>query len=491
MTQATMPDQKAPQGTPARIHDAAVNANWRAFHIGVPEGFASYVYRYRDFAGNLIYVGMTSNARTRAETHLEESDWVSWVASVEYQRCRSRGAAFKLETKIRNDERPLFVGRAGHAALIAELDAKYLVNHVTGACTCVTDPRQQGPSAWDEESQKISDRFTEARAMLSEQARWLGGRPGYGTIAVPMPGGGFTLAADVDGTAPITADAARRVIAGETPLSVIADLNERRIPATDGGLWKAEVLRDILRNPLLAGLGIVSHDEFRELQAALDGRKQTHSSVAEGRNYLDLVFCERCGAKIYKWYRKRYSEFLGRCRNELKRYETDCFCRLPMVRYEVIDDAITCDILHRRGSGLIETRVTNALRDKRAGEIGAELLRLTGKLAAGAISREAYFAQHASLMDEAEALEASRTGVWTPTGETVGECWARLSNEELRLWLKRLGVVYTVECVQVPVQRRGTGRHGWQAGEWTVTPRWPAPDDPAPFDRIAPGWYKQ
>lgn len=497
--QARVPELLTPQGMLARTHYASVYANWRAFHVGVPEGFAPYVYRYRDLVGNLIYVGMTSDATRRADEHLKDSDWTSWVASVEYHRCRSRNQAFRLETKIRNDERPLFVGRTGYAALMAELDAKYQTNHVTGVCASVGDSRRQDPSAWPEhfllglfkalpdeqESQNVSDRFHDACAMLSEQPRWLGGRPGYGAIAVPMAGGGFTLAADTDRTALIAAEAARRVIVGETPLAVIADLNVRSIPATDGGLWKAETLRDILRNPLLADVGIISQDEFRQLQAALDARAQKHNPVAEGRNYLDLVYCGKCGAKVYKWHRKRYSQFFGRCRNELKRYETDCFCRLPMAPYDVIDQAITREIEHKHGTCLIETRLTNTLRDQRAGEISAELSELAGKFTAKAISRETYLAQQASLIDEAEALQVDcATGTWTSTGETVSERWARLSDYELPLWMKRLGVTYTLECVRPPVRRPGGGRHGWDAGEWTLILSWPASDDPTVLDRI-------
>lgn len=80
-------------------------------------------------------------------------------------------------------------------------------------------------------------------------------------------------------------------------------------------------------------------------------------------------------------------------------------------------------------------------------------------------------------MDEAETLQAhGAADTWTPTGETVGKRWARLSNKELPAWLLRLGVTYTVECVRAPVRKRGN--HGlWDAGEWTVTPSWPAPDD--------------
>jgi hypothetical protein len=144
------------------VHDAAVAANWAAFHVGVPRGFANYVYRYRDGHGGLIYVGMTSAAVRRANVHWQTSDWWSWVMSAEYERCHNRDEAFQLESKIRNDEQPLFTRVSGLAELIAELDAKFMVNHVTGQCYCgqseltsrilkgtpIVESAQPDPSGW-------------------------------------------------------------------------------------------------------------------------------------------------------------------------------------------------------------------------------------------------------------------------------------------------------------------------------------------------------
>ena len=141
-------------------HDAAVARNWRAFHVGVPQGFASYVYRYREGAGELLYVGMTSAAQRRAKAHWQTSDWWSWVMSAEYERCHSRDEAFQLETQARRDEHPLFTRIRGYAEMIAELDRETMANHVTGSCYCarltgmsfdgetVVESRQPDPSGW-------------------------------------------------------------------------------------------------------------------------------------------------------------------------------------------------------------------------------------------------------------------------------------------------------------------------------------------------------
>jgi predicted GIY-YIG superfamily endonuclease len=94
----------------------------------------SYVYRYFDGGGNLLYVGMTSNAAQRARTHWKQSDWVSWVEDVAYKRTRNRAEAYKLESKIHREEEPVFIFTGGYAEFIKEQDAKARINHVTGAC---------------------------------------------------------------------------------------------------------------------------------------------------------------------------------------------------------------------------------------------------------------------------------------------------------------------------------------------------------------------
>lgn len=157
---ASVPDSLPLMGVLA--HDEAVTANWAAFHVGVPEGFGWYVYRYRDLETALLYVGMTGHAVRRADTHWRKSDWRTWVMSAKYVRCHDRDEAYELETKIRDEEHPLFVRVSGHKAIIRELDGKYQINHVTGDCYCnrpeltsgilaghrVVDSDQQDPSGW-------------------------------------------------------------------------------------------------------------------------------------------------------------------------------------------------------------------------------------------------------------------------------------------------------------------------------------------------------
>jgi len=81
----------------------------------------------------------------------------------------------------------------------------------------------------------------------------------------------------------IIREVTRRILAGESIHSVVDDLNARGIPTARGGSWRRFGLRELLRNPRLAGLHsykgkvlgpgpwepIISVDEHEELRARL------------------------------------------------------------------------------------------------------------------------------------------------------------------------------------------------------------------------------
>jgi len=120
-------------------HKDAVLKNWKVFHADPPTDKHSYAYRYFGGGGNLLYVGMTSNAVKRALAHWKSSVWWSWVEDVDYQRCRNRDAAYKLESKIRAEQKPLFEWTDGGnaAEVIRQLGEEFRNNHVLGICDCL------------------------------------------------------------------------------------------------------------------------------------------------------------------------------------------------------------------------------------------------------------------------------------------------------------------------------------------------------------------
>lgn len=330
-------------------------------------------------------------------------------------------------------------------------------------------------TAWQSEGESLSTqaRVRDSQERLRREGRWIGGRVPYGFRAICVchelarcPNGkddakGWKLTPDEKGTAITVREAARRVIAGESPNAVTADFNRRRVLSADGKLWKALTLRRILGKPVLLQ-GILTPAEWNQLQSALVERKRHKYVRTLGRDTitLDLMFCGRCGSKIYRCVDG--DKVWGRCRNELKRAEAEQPCRLPKVPYEILKDIVTKDI-QAHADDLIETRVTDATRRLRAEEIERELIELAAELAARRVNRAEFTARQDKLLDERDALEtADSFPDWQKTGETVGQRWERLSGAERRLWLLRIGTTYTVDREEEPGRARWVARGSWR-----------------------------
>jgi site-specific DNA recombinase len=343
-------------------------------------------------------------------------------------------------------------------------------------------------TAWQSEGESLSTsaRVKNTQAKLAQEGRWRGGRVLYGFRPVCIchqlakcPEGkdckGWKLTPDEGGTARVLREAARRVIAGESANAVIADFNRRGVLSAEGLLWKALTLRRMMRKPGLMD-GILSPAEWNQLQDALNERRHNQYVRTLGRDAiaLDLVFCARCGAKIYRC--REESRVYGRCRNELKRAEATQQCLLPRIHYRLLEDAVTREIQAHKDD-LIESRVTDATRRLRAEEIERELMELAAELASRRIDRREFTARQTALLDERDAIEAADSAPrWRPTGETVGERWQRLSDAERRLWLLRIGTTFTLDQ-----ETREDGR----AVRWLFTSSW-RPADEDRRERIVP-----
>jgi site-specific DNA recombinase len=330
-------------------------------------------------------------------------------------------------------------------------------------------------TAWQSEGESLntSARVKGTLAKLAQEGRWRGGRPLYGFRPVCIchqlakcPEGrecrGWKLTPDEDGTARVLREAVRRVIAGESPNAVTADFNRRGVLSADGVAWKALTLRRIMRKPGLMD-GVVSPAEWNQLQDALNERRyhQYVRTLDRDAITLDLVFCARCGGKIYRC--RDETRVYGRCVNELKRAEATQPCRLPRIHYRVLEDVVSKEVQAHKDD-LIESRVTDATRRLRAEEIERELMGLAAELAARRIGREEFTGRQTALLDERDALEtADRTPQWQATGETVGERWERLSGAERRLWLLRIGTTFTLDQ-----ETREDGR----AVRWRIESSW-------------------
>lgn len=90
-----------------------------------------YLYRMRDAAGRLLYVGVTWNPKTRFAQHRRESRlWFAAVATIELTEYATRGAALAAERRAINDERPAM--NVVDSAVRAEWAATGLSLHTIG-----------------------------------------------------------------------------------------------------------------------------------------------------------------------------------------------------------------------------------------------------------------------------------------------------------------------------------------------------------------------
>jgi DNA invertase Pin-like site-specific DNA recombinase len=332
-------------------------------------------------------------------------------------------------------------------------------------------------TAWQAEGESLntSARVRSSQEKLAKEGRWAGGRLPYGFRSICVchelarcPKGkddcdGWKLIPDEKGTAITVREAARRVIAGESVNAVTADFNRRGVLSAEGKLWKALTLRRILRKPVHMR-GILTSAEWSQLQSALDDRrrKQYVRTLDRDAITLDLIYCARCEAKVYRWHNKDTGRTYGRCRNELKRSEAAQPCHLPPVPYELLKEAVTADI-QKHKDDLIETRFTDATRRLRIEAIEADLIELATELAARRIDRDEFTTRQIKLLDERDTLEnASSFGEWRQTGERVGDRWERLSGAERRLWLLRIGAIWMVNC---EISEDGKARR-WIVRQW-------------------------
>jgi site-specific DNA recombinase len=112
--------------------------------------------------------------------------------------------------------------------------------------------------------------------------------------------------------AAIVQECAQRLLAGEPVRSIVRDLNERGVPAAQGGPWAPQSLTRMLASPRISGQrghhgeiaataewpAIITADEGAKIRALLaNPERRTNKSA---RRYLlgGLLACSRCGERL-------------------------------------------------------------------------------------------------------------------------------------------------------------------------------------------------
>ena len=138
----------------------------------------------------------------------------------------------------------------------------------------------------------------------------------------------------------------RRALSGESLLSLVRDLNARKVPAGTGGPWGLASISRLLRSLRIAGLrelegtpqpapwpAIIALDQHKQLQAVLSRHRK--SGTRSQRSYLltgGLVVCGTCGKAM-----------IGRPINGVPTYGCDKArggCGKVWVRAERVDDIV-------------------------------------------------------------------------------------------------------------------------------------------------------
>src|SRR3954454_14013073 len=143
------------------------------------------------------------------------------------------------------------------------------------------------------EAAMISARTTEAVAYLAREGRHRGGMAAFGWRATPRRDGpGFVLMLDEERSS-VLREAVDRTLAGEPTDRIVQDFNTRKVPSAEDKGWANDSLRKLLRRPILRGMQVhhgeivrgldglpirphqplVTDEEWRALQTALDSRR--------------------------------------------------------------------------------------------------------------------------------------------------------------------------------------------------------------------------
>lgn len=338
----------------------------------------------------------------------------------------------------------------------------------------------------------IRERQRASRAKLRESARWPGGKPPYGYMAVARTGGGWSLEVDpeaslvvrrivddlLDGT-PITRIARELTAEGYRTPSQYYTAKRAGLPAlrwtpdeTPTGQWSATPLKNMLRSKALRGFAhhqgetvrddrglpvqlaepLVTLDEWELIQATLDrtleARKDNRRS--EASPLAGLLTCNvsdadgECGAKLHhdlntvKRADRVYEYRYYRCQNRAH----------SMIPADMLEEAAAQAFLDEFGDTEVRERVwvpgdTREAELREAVASYDELIKAAGR-AVSATAKQRLQAQLAALDAQIAELESApaREARWEyrPTGETYRTVWQASNAVERREMLAKAGI---------------------------------------------------
>ncbi|MDQ3640661.1 MAG: zinc ribbon domain-containing protein [Actinomycetota bacterium] len=262
----------------------------------------------------------------------------------------------------------------------------------------------------------------------------------------------------VDAEGAAIRDAARRVLAGETLSSIVAEWNRRGLPTASGGPWRVNSLSSLLLQPRLAGLRrdgvpfpagicppILDPDTHAQL-IALHGTRRKAKRRAT-RHYLltGLLRCWRCGGSLRGMPRLRGAD-LYVCPGP-----PHGGCSGTAITADHADDAVRELVFAHLDSPDFVARAARGYQRQSAGPASLALVRKLAKLderlvgigdrwGRGEISREVWLSQRQPLAEAAaetrvELERLSRLDAahrLANTGATLRARWPAMTVKEQR-----------------------------------------------------------
>lgn len=340
-------------------------------------------------------------------------------------------------------------------------------------------------------------RVLSSLAHLRTSGRYAGGQRPYGYVSAPNPDGPGRILVVDPVEAAVLAEAARRVLAGETPYAIAHDLNARGIPSKAGKRWAASTLRALLQSDSVVGRvthrgELVRDDEGLPLEVwepALDvemwhrvravlGRESSPTGPRRraSRVLSGIVRCASCDAPLYVRRDGKGIVSYG-CQSK----GDGRACVGVSVNAEALEALVARLFLEEVGDLEVFART------ERAPSSARDLADVERAIADTSTAMTSDDADLPALLGRLAALKARRTDlraeasvsetVLEPTGRTFADVWAAADTAERRALLEA-----NVAILTVSKGRRGF--HGLDASRVTfvANPAHPL-EDAAPTRR--------
>jgi DNA invertase Pin-like site-specific DNA recombinase len=221
--------------------------------------------------------------------------------------------------------------------------------------------------------------------------------------------------------AKIIREMARRLLAGESLRSLVADLNARGVPTVTGVAWSLPTLRGILRSGRIAGLRehrgeivgaaawrpIIDAETHRRLRALLDDDRRRKRRAARSYLLTGLLRCgqEGCGAQLHaKPSTKNRGGRTYAC------YRDKGGCGHLTIAAEAAEAEVVARLLAAADGGELTARMGRQPDDAQVADelaaVEARMAELASMWAAGETTRGEWQAARSTLESRAAALRA-------------------------------------------------------------------------------------